>query len=164
MKQYVNGSSFPIFYIKDDNNNVIETIELPLCNADGLIERFETMFIEHELQNYSTVKKFLGHHIYFNLSYSEFHNLDTTLKIGKLMNYILENYRLVIQPRADIPSRSFSCIYSGNRFELGLLKGGIRAGGNRGINLEFRTKNIQSQIQFVNPNDICIPIEDMIIL
>ena len=164
MKQYVNGSSFPIFYVKDSGNNTTDTIALPLCGADGLTERFETVFIEHELQNYSSVKKFLGHHVYFNLSYSDYSNLDTTLKIGKLMNYILNNNRLVIQPRAEILSRSFSVIFTGNEFELGILKGGVRAGGNRGINLQFRTTKIQSQITFVNPNDLTIPIDDFIIL
>lgn len=163
MKNFVNGYSFPIFYIKDTNNNVTDKIELDLTGEDGLTEKYELISIKHDLLNYSTAQKYLGHHVYFSLSYSEYSSLENTLKIGKLIDYILNNQRIFLQPRADILSKVYELIYTGN-LELGLNKGKIHAQGNKNIVLEFRTKNIQSQqINLINPNDLTI-VQDFIVV
>lgn len=164
MKNYVNGYSFPIFYIKNSNNVVTETIELALTGEDGLTEKFDLISIKHDLLNYTTSQKYLGHHVYFSLSYSEYSNLNNTLKIGKLIDYILNNQRIFLQPRADILGRVYEVIYTGD-LQLGLNKGKIHAQGNKNIVLEFRTKSIQSrQLNIVNPNDLTIVLQDFVVV
>ena len=164
MKNYVNGYDAPVIYIKNSNNVVTDTIELSLTGEDALTEKYELISISHSLLNYSTSTKYLGHHVYFSLSYSEYSNLENTLKIGKLIDYILNNQRIFLEPRKDIKSRVYEVIYTGD-LQLGLNKGGIHAQGNKNIVLEFRTKNIQSQqINLVNPNDLTIVLQDFVVV
>ena len=165
MGNFINGYSTPRILIKDINNNLIETVDLMLTGSDGLTEEYEFFYIEHNLINYSTVKTFKGYHINFNLSYTEYSPKSNSFKIMNLINYIFQNnYKLILYPRSEILSRYFEVNFSGNPLELGIMRGGSKAIGNHGIELNFRTKYLQTNLNWLDPDDVITPLDDFITL
>lgn len=158
MKNFITGHSYPLFKIYN-GNTYIEDISLNLCGVDGLKESYESFGVKHELLSFTTVTKWKGMHINFKLSYSEYSNKDNSLKIMKLLNYIINGYKIILYPRADILSRSFEVIFVGEPFELGIMKGGLHATGNKLITLSFKTKYLQTSINWVDPDNISTPVE-----
>lgn len=165
MKNYINGYSTPKFVIKDpDSQAIIDTIELNLCGSDGLSEEYEFIAIKHKLLNYSEYSKWMGYFINFTLSYSEYSSKSNSLKVMALINYILYGCDITLYPRTDVLSRVFDVNFAGDSMKLGILRGGINSVGNKGIELSFRTKNILTEINWIDPDEITVPIEDFAVL
>lgn len=135
----VTGYSSPHFDIYYDDYTLLDSIDLKLCDSTGLTEDYEFISIEHNLIDYSTIQTYLGYYITFTLSYAEWSDAENSLKIKNLINYSLNNYRIFIQPRIDL-ARSFEVNMLRDGFSLGIMKNGIKAIGNTGIVLKYKTK------------------------
>ena len=107
MSNYINGYSTPQFKIYNSSNVEETTIDLNLCGQDGLMENYEFFSTRHNLLNYQENVNWYGFHINFNLSYSEYSDKTNALKIMKLINYIMNDYRIKIIPRTDLLRRQY---------------------------------------------------------
>jgi len=161
---YINGYSYPIFRIYSSVGVLLDTIELTLTGRDGLREKYNELNIRHEFLNYSRKKSFQGVHIDFTLNYSEFTNKTTSLKIFNLLNYEAQGKIIYLQPRADIGSRSFEVIGMNDTIELGILKGGVNAGGNYGITLNYTTANKETYYRVTDPSNVELPLDNLTII
>lgn len=151
MLQYINGYDKPKFIIMN-NNAFVDSIELNLTDSEGLTEQYEFIQIEHSLFNYSQTKYFAGFYIYFTLSYKSWSDAENSLKIKKLINYILSNiYTIYLIPRID-DNRIYIVNYVGDGLQLNIMKNKINAIGNRGLELKFRTKDKINKLDWTNPN------------
>ncbi len=163
MAEYITGYSKPRFLIINSSGLIIDTIDLNLCGTDGLTENYEFYLAKHNLLNYSEVTYFYGYHINFNLSYSEYSNKTNSLAISKLINHILNNYKLIIVPRIDILNRYYNVNYTGDSITLNILNNGANSIGNKSIELNFRTSELQTQMKWLNPDDLTITIDDFVV-
>jgi hypothetical protein len=154
MKKYVNGYREPKFIIKDIDNNLIENIVLDLTNEAGLIEENEFIYIKHNLLNGNTITKYDGFNINFTLNYDQYLSKTNTVKIDRLIYYILQNNIIDLQPRFEEYRRVFEVVYTGEPLTLGLLKGGLNSAGNYGYVLKFRTKYKQIELINYDPDTI----------
>jgi len=153
MTNFLNGYKNPIFKIYDDNI-IIETIALPIVNASGLIENVQTLNITHEFNSRKFVQKILGFRISWSLPYDEYARVDTMMKIQQILRHCKTGRKIVLTPRADLPTRNFEVIYTGEELQMGIKRGGANAVGNRLTVIEFTTKNMVDDIGWINPNDI----------
>lgn len=150
--EFVNGYQYPKFEIYDSNNNFVDTFTLHCPNESGMVEEYETKGIVHDLLSYERYTNWKGYHIYFTINYDEWTKLENTLLIKNLMNYIIGNYKIFLYPRSDNRYLKWEVVYMGDTFSLGILKGGLKADGNYGIVLKFRTKYIQTNIKWMRYN------------
>lgn len=157
----IGGNDKPKFLIYTNDGNKIDEIQLNLCDDEGLIEEYELKVdSEHDLYNYSTEIEYAGFHIYFNLSYNRYSNNENTLKIGKLIQYILSNKKIELIPRIDVDIVKYEVIcLIDNAIQKGVLKGGRKSIGNRLITLSFRTKHLQRDIKWYDPNNLYVGID-----
>ncbi len=151
-KKYINGYDKPKFLIYYNDYTYVETIELNLCDEDGLTEEYEFLYIEHKLLDYSEEKLFNGLHIYFILSYKSWSDNTNSMKIKKLLNYSLGNYRIFIFPRVD-DYRNYEVNFTGDSFNLNMMKNGMNAIGNTGIELKYKTKYKLTELDWSDPNN-----------
>lgn len=153
---FINGWKWPVFKIYDSaNNNVLlASITLPIVNASGLIERVQTLNITHEFNSRKLVQRILGYRITWTLPYDEYAKGDTMMKIQEILRHCKTGRTIFLTPRADLPTRSFEVIYTGEELDMGIKRGGVNAVGNKLTVIEFTTKNMIDDIGWVNPNDI----------
>lgn len=153
--KYINGYSTPRFLIYDKINlSWIDTIDLNLCDSEGLIEDNKPIGINFDLIDYSTIPEWFGFHTYFKLSYSENSTKENSLKIKKLMNYFFSNDCIIkLIPRIDDIKRIKEIIFTGENITIGIKKGGSKARGNRLIVLNFRTKDLETKLDWTDPDE-----------
>lgn len=162
MRQYVNGYSYPQFKIYS-GNTLIETIDLNLTDTSGLVEEYEFYYINHQLIDYTNYKNIQGFHINFNLSYESYSKKSNTLNIKKLLDYFISNdYTIILTPRYDFQLNAWEVVLLNDILEIGLLRNGINAVGNRLINLQFKTKYIQTKIPWYDLDDLSVTLDDFI--
>jgi len=155
MSYYINGCKHPVFKIyHPTSHNLIDTIELPIVNSEGLIESIEEKKIVHELLTYESLEYIQGYKITWLLPYSEYANKSTMLKVQSLFRYRKGGYKLILIPRADLPRRHFEVIFSGDSIEYGIKKGGNKSIGNRLLSIQWTTKNILSDFDWIDPDTI----------
>lgn len=164
MSNYINGCGSPIFRIYNSSNVLIDTINLPLTDSQGLIESIEEYSTLHQLLDFSFTKSIQGYKITFTLNYSEYTEKATTTDLMSLLTYEKAGYIIKLQPRSDIGARYFEVIGMNDKIDIGILKNGINSIGNKGITLTYMTKNLVSDIMVVDPDDVVIPIEETIII
>jgi hypothetical protein len=156
----IGGNDRPKFFIYTKDGVKVDEILLDLCDEDGLTEEYEIKATEHNLYNYSTEIDYEGYHIYFSLSYNRYSNNENTLKIGKLLQHILTNKKIELMPRSDLNLVKYEVIYLIDKnIEKGVLKGGNKSIGNRLITLTFRTKHLQRNINWYDPNNLYVAID-----
>jgi hypothetical protein len=164
MSNYLNGYNYPKFTIYDENNVLLETINLNLCNEGGLIETYEIIKIEHTLLDYSVTELYKGHHITFKLDYTNYTNKANTVNILKLVSHILDNHTIILTPRIDVLARHFEVYCNTPTYELGLLRGGSSASGHKLISLSFKTKELQTgAINYIDPDTVATPMDEQFI-
>lgn len=134
----IGGYSKPRFIIKDILGNTIDTIDLPLTNEGGLIDRTEIKSIEHDLLNYSTEQRIDGYLAHFILYYEQRVIGATALKVKSIVEYSQAKNILYLVPRIDKDWRVFPVILITKDLDLALLKGGAKAIGHRFVVLEFK--------------------------
>lgn len=155
---YINGISNPVFEITDVYGNRVWSTELPLTNSKGLIESYDEKYIEHEFLNYRREKKILGYNVNFTLNFDEYTSAETTLKIFKLLDWEFQisyeptykDYKIWLMPRRDVPSRKFHVIGMNKSMEFGVLRGGTKTIGHKGLVLNYTTKWL-SNWMYTNP-------------
>ena len=149
---YINGYDYPYFKIYF-NNILIDTINLHRTGESGLVVKPDFYFIEHELIDHTNLQTREGFHLTFNLSYDTYSSKENTIKIFQLLNYFLANvYKIEITPRSDITTIKYEVILNMDSMEYGILQGGAKAQGHRLINLNFKTKYLQSQFSWIDPD------------
>lgn len=153
MANFLNGWRHPVFKIYN-NNILLDTIDLPITGAEGLIETIQDRKIEHELLNFSIYQKVYGFTIVWQLPYTEYANKATMKKIQNLLRYHKSGYDIVLTPRADIPRRHFPVVYTGDELAHGIKKGGANSVGNRLVNIEFTTKYLLDDPNWIDPDEI----------
>lgn len=153
----LNGSGVTIFYIYTADGNLVDTLIMQECDEDGLTEEFEWLGKEHQRLNYSTSQRNDGYHIYFTLSFSEYSSDLNDVKIAKLFQHRLNNKRIIIQPRADVSLRKYDVIMNlDNSVKRGIQRGGVDSEGSRLTVLEFKTRNIQHDFNFYDPDNLWV--------
>lgn len=158
----INGIGYPIFKIFN-GVTLIDTVELPLTGAAGLVEVAEEKSIQHELITYKTVKNIKGWIIHFKLSYSQYTDNTTTQKIINLLNYEKNGYTIQLTPRSDNLGRYFNVTGENSAVSIGVLKGGI---GNRLLELNYRTTELVENLDGIRIYDepIITDFENLIII
>lgn len=166
MSDYINGSSYPIFKIYNSSDVLVDTIALNLCDEKGLTETYEFIKITHDLLNYSIVQKVKGFHLNFELSYESWSKKEHSMKIARLFDYIINtnDYKFILTPRVDVLNRYFEVINVNDSLTINIMRNGLNAIGNKGINLQFKTKWLGTNLQWVDPTDLNIAIEDFVTL
>lgn len=168
MSNYVNGAGYPVFRILR-GVNVIDTINLPLTNKQGLIEEYEEQAIGYQGLDYEESKDIKGYKINFRLYYNEWTSKQTTLDIFKLLYYekqkwddsgTLKKHTIILQPRNDIGGRFYEVIGQNGKVNLGLIK----QGGNRLLELNYRTKKLISDITPVDPDNVVVVFENLTVI
>lgn len=154
MLNFINGWRNPRFKIYTEAGVLVDTIELPIVNSDGLVESLEDLKVSHELLNYSIVTDVRGYRITWTLPYTEYANVGTMMKIQQLLRYHKANYKVILIPRIDNPSRKFEVTFSGDTIEMGIKKGGVGAVGNRLIELKYTTKYLIEDPKWIDPNAV----------
>ncbi len=160
MGNYINGYSYPIIEIRDrTDDSIVSRLSLDLCNEGGLTEAYEEDFKRNKLESGGLVDfDFKGSRIIFTLDYSEYARKTNLFNIENIFAYNAQplSYRIVLYPRADVMSRSFEVrLHTGN-YNLGIMKGGAYALGNRLPIVEFITTNPVSK-NFADPDTLAIP-------
>jgi hypothetical protein len=146
LSNVINGWENPIFNIYNPSGVLIETIELPLTNRQGLVESYEIIKKQTDVINFAIKQKILGYRISFSLYYDEYVSGNALLDIKKIINHAKLGNKLVLIPRADKPSRTFEVVVNMDNFDIGLLKGGAKAIGHRLPVLQFTTKYLQAEL------------------
>ena len=154
---YINGVSYPKVEIISATGTLIETIEFPLCMENGLIEDYTEDFKRIELHSGEYVDyNFKGSRIRFEMDYSSFCDAETVLKIEKIFYYntLPNQYKIYMIPRNDMRIRRFEVRLEDGKFNLGVLRGGVNAPGNRNMVIKFITKIPQGK----NMQQVTIPV------
>lgn len=161
-RKFVNGSSTPKFTIKN-NDTIINTIILDLTDENGLVEEYEFYSIKHQLLNYSNIHKTNGFHINFSLPYSSYSAKENLLKIKLIINYFIQGtYQVYLTPRSDFNMNTYEVVMNMDTMQMGLLKGGQYAVGNRLVELGLKTKYIQTTMNWFDLDDLYITIDDFV--
>lgn len=151
---YINGYDYPTFKIYL-NDILIDTINLHRTDESGLVVKPEFYFINHELIDHTNLQTREGFHLNFSLSYNTYSSKENTIKIFRLLNYFLNNiYKIEITPRSDITTIKYEVILNMDSMEIGILTGGAKAQGHQLINLDFKTKYLQNQFNWIDPDQI----------
>lgn len=153
MANFINGWRHPVFKIFN-NNILLDTIELPIVGISGLVETIQERRIVHELTNFTLLNKIFGYTLRWNLPYTEYANKTTILKIQQILRYHKAGYKIILYPRADLTRRFFEVLYTGDEMEMGIKKGGSNAIGNNLVNIEFTTKYLIDDINWIDPDTI----------
>lgn len=153
-KKYINGCGYPAISIIDVQNRLIDFIELPLCDKNGLIETWDIIKDEYETLNGKIIQFIRGYRGHFDLSYASCIIKDNSLKIQKILQYKKENYRLIFTPRyGDVPWRHFEVVLENDNVVVGILTGGYHSKGNKLVTLKLKTVNIEASPNWVDPDE-----------
>lgn len=163
MATYVNGYSYPMFKIFTSTGTLIESINLDYCGNEGLVETVEFISVKHNYTDYSTAMTFSGVHYYFDLSYVDYSDKTNTLAIKRILNYAIDGNKIILYPRSDVLCRMFEVLLISDNISIGIMKGGYYSVGNRLLKIKFRTKDLQPYVDFVNPDDLAVILDDYII-
>lgn len=159
MLQFVNGYREPAFRLVKISDSTEETVQLVLCDTDGMEEYNEFKVIWYDIINGKRIPKWRGIRKHFILSYSAWSDVINSMKIQTIVNRALDNanYRIYIIPRYDYAFRNYKSNYSGEPISVGIHGGGLDAIGNTKIILKFETEELVSALDWINPNDILYP-------
>lgn len=152
-KDFINGCRNPIIKIYD-GIYLIETINLPLPDKGGLIE---DPGVESEETEYYDGEKDIdtdGYRITWDISYKSQTVKETSLAIYRLFIYQKNKFKMVLIPRADVPQRGFVVNFMNDSMPFGILKGGKKARGNKGMILKFETKYLEQDLKWTDPDNI----------
>jgi len=150
MSNVLNGYRYPVVKVFN-GTTLVDMIDLPQPDIDGLMETIEMQKIEHELFDYSAVQENKGFYIVFEISYKQYINKTNLQNIIKIVNYALQNYSFKLYPRADCMARVFDVNLTNAEFLIGLLRGGNA--GHKGLELVFKTNTLQTILESYNPED-----------
>jgi len=153
MSRFINGYRNPVFKIFH-GSTLLDTISLPITGVGGLVETIQERRIVHELTNFTLLNKVFGYTLHWNLPYSEYANKETMLLIQQLLRYHKAGYQIILIPRADLSRRFFEVLYTGDSLEMGIKKGGANAVGNNLVTIEFTTKYLTDDINWIDPDTI----------
>lgn len=157
----INGYGSPVvkLYNTGGNEEAEYTLQLPLTNSPGLVESYEIRKISHELISIDpeapdiiNAERVLGYMITFTLSYNRFitgEALYDTVK--KIFDAARSGWKIILQPRSDAPWREFEVILANETLELGINKGGRKAGTHRLPVLIFKTKRLEHDLKWFPP-------------
>jgi hypothetical protein len=152
----INGSSYSRFIISPAGDIPGETIvDLPVTDSQGLVETYITRQIRSELISLDITQpgitksqQVLGYEIFWTFNYGEWVSGETLMKMQTIIQSAKAGRNLKLIPRTDMDSRYFDVIYSGDDFDLGVRKGGIKAKYNRLPVFRFETKNIEPDLKW----------------
>ena len=159
MSNYINGVSYPRILVKNSLNEIIDTIDLDLCGANGLTEEYTEDFKRIELESgrfidYDT----RGSRITFTLDYSEYIKKANLFLIERIFFYnSIPEYTLLLYPRLDVLARNFEVRLLDGTFSLGILTGGVNAKGHKYPVLKFITATTGSKL-FIDPDLLYLPL------
>ena len=162
MANFINGYDNPRFLIRQSSQgSLIETIDLDKLIYDGLLETYEDEDIVHQTAKGIIHKIPRDKRIRFTINYSDYIIKENLLKIQRILKYEKAGKSVFLIPRKDVLSRIFEVVYAGDSFEMGLWMGGLKSPGNRLPILSWVTK-ARVDINWLDPDDINVPIEDFI--
>lgn len=159
--KFLNGYSYPTFKIYlISNGELIDTISLSLTNSSGLTESYEIIKKFHELFNNTIEERIKGLRFRWSLPYDEYTSLENGTKIDQIVKYFCAKnstsehlYRIVLIPRNDLPTRNYEVLLE-DGFEFGIMKGGIKAKGNKKPILKMMSKYLIPDLQWVDTGKI----------
>jgi hypothetical protein len=154
----VNGFGNPRFRILDQNDNLIEEIDLRITTG-GLQEDYDDEDLTHMLEKDNEIVKVYNGgklRIHFTLNYENYIKKDTLFKIVKIIQYEkANNYKIYIIPKADVLSRKYRVVYSGDSIQINIGKGGEYAVTNKGVIVKWTTKKLEF-MNFIDQDDISV--------
>jgi hypothetical protein len=152
--KYLNGISYPIIEITDQYGRRVEngSFTLPLTNKVGLDDMSNERYTEYESLGFVYKKKTKGWTMNFVLHYEEYAAKETATKIMQLLGWeyaisntpSMYNYRIMLTPRADVPSRKFEVVGQNKEMIMKVLAGGVNCIGHSGLVLKYRTKYLSN--------------------
>lgn len=151
-KNFINGCGKPTIKVID-GELLIETIELPMPDKNGLIEDPTPQITETEFYNGEIDIDTEGYRITWEISYAAKTTKPTSLAIYRLLQYQKQKKKLILIPRSDSSRRGFVVLLVNTNLPFGILKGGTEARGNKGMVLRFKTKFLEPDIKWIDPND-----------
>jgi hypothetical protein len=163
--RFVNGCSAGQFSVVNSLGNIIENITLPIYSNNGCLEGTEEKKIAHEaFQDYETTEEIEGWKLYWTCSFEDYFQVEYMEAMERILNFRKQGYNLRFRPRADV-HREFDVIFEEPKvYEDGILYGGIYAKGNKGMVLKLKSKHMETDLQYVNRNNIPIWTDGLVIL
>lgn len=154
MLQYddINGHEYPIFQIYDLNNNLIKEISLDYCGSGDLVEEYEFEYIKYQSLNYTEKVETKGCMINFILDYKEYSSRNDMDKVKELLKYVLKNinYNIYLIPHSEFKWRKFLVNPANDKLSIK----NIMMQGTEGVELIFRTVNLVTDINWINPDTL----------
>jgi len=151
--EHINGSGHPIVKIFN-GFTLVETMNFPIPDKEGLIEDPQPDTIDLEFWDGEKFIITRGYRILWNISYKAKIIRPHSLAIGRLYDYQKNNFKIVLIPRSNASRRGFTVNFMNKSMPFGILKGGIKARGNRGMFLLFETKYLEQSLNWINPDEI----------
>lgn len=150
--QDINGHEYPIFQIYDLNNNLIKEIQFDYCGQGDLTEEYEFEYIKYQSLNYTEKVETKGCMINFTLDYKEYSSRNDMDKVKELLTYVLNNtnYNIYLIPHAEYKWRKFLVNPMNDKITIK----NIMMQGTEGIELLFRTVELQTIINWINPDTL----------
>lgn len=136
------------------NNNLIQEVILELTNAEGLIETAIPINITHTLIDYTILKKDIGWRLKWTLHYNEWITIDNLLKIQEILRYAKQGFNVNFTPRIDLPQRNFEVIFNSDNIDVGVINQRGKYFLNKGVILEFITKQIINDLNYIDIDNI----------
>lgn len=165
MSNFVTGYSHPKFVIIDSALNIhIDTIDLDLTNESGFTEIMSPTndVVHYMITGEKRVKSF-GFRARFTLDYSGCLSKLNALKIEKIWDYWLQEdingdkkNQIILYPRADILSRFYEVVYSGEPVQINISAGEKKF--NKNFIWEWHSRYLV-QWNWIDPDDIIIPLK-----
>ena len=151
--EFINGCGYPIVKIYN-GHTLIETINFPIPDKDGLVEDPGAKLTKTEYlcgeNDYDTE----GFRMNWVISYKTQTIKPYSLAIGRLFLYQKNKFKIVLVPRNDVPNRGFIVNFINDSMPFGILKGGRKARGNKGMILKFEVKDLEQDLNWRDPNEI----------
>lgn len=160
--QTINGTSIygVVKLYRPGVNSPQFTITLPPYNSKGLIETYTFRLIEHEVisidpgtPKIETLQNILGYNVFFTCHYDQFITGDELYnKIKLIIDAAKAGYKIEFFPRSDKMQRFYQVLLANQTLELGVRKGGVNARGHRLPVLEFKTKRMETSLNWLPPD------------
>jgi len=154
MKNFVNGYSKPGFISRNPDNTILKSWELHLTNQAGLVETHQRDILRKKTWGRRLKQKLQGYRILFTLNYDRYSNLDNTNKIIDIFDTSDLGNPLYIVPRIDVPERTIQVLNDTSELNIGIMRGAIKAPGNRLIILKFISVEVFMSLQLIDPNNV----------
>jgi hypothetical protein len=147
MADFVNGYKNPRFVIRNQDNSFVENIDLMECGKEGLLETHDPEYIRQKLWRGRLTQEFQGWRLIFTLNYNEFINSPNMMKVVKIIDYVnIGDKRIYIVPRVDNVGRFYEVFHDGP-IDLGIMRGGKFAKGNKHVKLKFLSVDLYLPMQ-----------------